>query len=205
MPQSLRKTCLAALAGLAIAMHFVNPAAAFDPQAAVTLIDEAFVKEIRGWLQVPVVLISVEAQNKRYAAIEQSKIDELDKQWQAERKERNQPLIAAVLSNPLSSYLTQIQAASDGLYTEIFVVDNKGLNVGQSSITSDYWQGDEAKFKKTYPAGPIAVFVDKAELEEKSKTWRTQVSLTVTDAAGKAIGAVTIEVNLTELARLRNG
>lgn len=202
---SLRKTCLAALAGLAVALPFLSPAAAFDPQAAAALIDEAVVKDIRGWVQVPVVLISVEAQNKRYAAIEQSRIDNLDKQWRAETKEQNQPLIAAVLSNPLSSYLTQIQAASDGLYTEIFVVDNKGLNVGQSSITSDYWQGDEAKFQKTYPLGPTAVFVDKAELEEKSKTWRAQVSLTVTDAAGKAIGAVTIEINLTELARLRNG
>ena len=202
---SFRRTCLVALAGLAIATTVAGSAAAFDPKDATVLIDDAMVKEIRSWLQVPVVRISVEAQNRRYATIRQDKIDELDKQWMAERKEKNQPLIAAVLSNPLSSYLTQIQAASDGLFTEIFVVDDKGLNVGQSSITSDYWQGDEAKFKKTYPVGPTAVFVDKAEIEEQTKTWRAQVSLTVVDTAGKAIGAITIEVNLTELARRHNG
>lgn len=202
---SFTKTCLMALIGFAITTAIAAPASAFDPKTATALIDEAMIKEIRGWLQVPVVQISVEAQNRRYAAVQQDKIDDLDNQWKAERKAQSQPLIAAVLSNPLSSYLTQIQAASNGLYTEIFVVDNKGLNVGQSSITSDYWQGDEAKFKKTYPVGPTAVFIDEAELEEKSKTWRTQASLTVVDSAGKAIGAVTIEVNLTELARRRNG
>lgn len=202
---SFRKICVTALVGLAMTTTAAGSAFAFDPKTAPSMIDEAMVKEIRGWLQTPVVLISVEAQNRRYASIQQDKIDALDKQWVAERKAEVQPLIAATLSNPLSNYLTQIQAGSVGLYTEMFVVDNKGLNVGQSSITSDYWQGDEAKFKKTFPVGPTAVFVDEAELEEKTKTWRAQVSLTVADTAGKAIGAITIEVNLTELARRRGG
>ena len=35
--------------------------------------------------------------------------------------------------------------------------DNKGLNVGQSDVTSDYWQGDEAKWKKSYKMGAGAV------------------------------------------------
>ena len=202
---SLRRSCLMALLGFAVAAHFAGPAAAFDPKAAVALIDAAMVKEIRGWLNTPVVRISVEAQNKRHAAVTQARIEELDKQWVAERKSKDQPLIAATLSNPLSNYLTQIQAGSDGLFTEMFVMDFKGLNVGQSSITSDYWQGDEAKFQKTFPVGPDAVFVDKAGLDEETKTWRAQVSLPVVDAAGKAIGAITVEINVTELDRRRNG
>lgn len=202
---SLSKACMMAMAGLLALTSASAPAAAFDPNAAVALIDDAMVKEIRGWLDTPVVRISVEAQNKRHASLTQARIDELDKQWVAERKSVEQPLIAATLSNPLSNYLTQIQAGSDGLYTEMFVMDSKGLNVGQSSITSDYWQGDEAKFQKTFPVGPGAIFVDKAGLDEDTKTWRAQVNLTVIDAAGKAIGAITVEVNLTELDRRHNG
>jgi hypothetical protein len=202
---SLSKACLMAAAGLFALATFSAAAADFDPKAATALIDDAIVKDIRGWLDSPVVRISVEAQNKRHANLTQARIDELDKQWVAERKSKEQPLIAATLSNPLSNYLTQIQAGSDGLYTEMFVMDAKGLNVGQSSITSDYWQGDEAKFQKTYPVGPAAVFVDKAGLDEDTKTWRAQISVTVVDTAGKAIGAITIEVNLTELDRRRNG
>lgn len=202
---SFSKACMLAVAGLIALTTLSAPAAAFDPKAAAALIDDAMVKEIRGWLDTPVVRISVEAQNKRHANITQARIEELDKQWVAERKSKEQPLIAATLSNPLSNYLTQIQAGSDGLYTEMFVMDFKGLNVGQSSITSDYWQGDEGKFQKTFPVGPGAVFVDKAGLDEDTKTWRAQISVTVVDAAGKAIGAITIEVNLTELDRRRNG
>ena len=110
-------------------------------------------------------------------------------------------MVAATLTNPLSSYLTQIQARSGGLYAEIFVMDAVGLNVGQSSITSDFWQGDEAKFQNTYPKGANAVFIDEAEYNDETDTWRSQLNMTLSNAQGEPIGAVTIEVNLNELAR----
>ncbi|MGO7624082.1 hypothetical protein ACC687_38970, partial [Rhizobium ruizarguesonis] len=48
--------------------------------------------------------------------------------------------------------------ASGGKITEIFVMGAKGLNVGQSDTTSDYCQGDEANFQKSFGAGKDAVF-----------------------------------------------
>jgi len=166
------------------------------------IIGKKQIEDIHNWLKNPVVEISIMAQNKKYSSISQADIDALDKQWRAERKAEDQPLVAAILSSPLSNYLTQIQAGSGGLYTEIFVMDAKGLNVGQSSITSDFWQGDEGKFQKTFPKGKGAIFIDEAELHEGTKTWRTQVNLTITDKqTDKPIGAITVEYNLTELAR----
>jgi len=166
------------------------------------IIGKKQIEDIHNWLKNPVVEISIMAQNKKYSSIAQADIDALDKQWRSERKAEDQPLVAAILSSPLSNYLTQIQAASGGLYTEIFVMDAKGLNVGQSSITSDFWQGDEGKFQKTFPKGKDAIFVDEAEFNEGTKTWRTQVNLTITDKqTDKPIGAITVEYNLTELAR----
>lgn len=167
------------------------------------LVDDKIIAGIREWLKNPVVAMSIESQNQRYGKISQAKIDKLDKQWVAEREKQDQPLVATTLSSPLSTYVTQVQAGSTGLYTEIIIVDDKGLNVGQSDITSDFWQGDEAKFKKTFPVGPDAVFVDAAELNKDTNTWRAQVNMTVTDDKGTAIGAATVEVNLTELARRR--
>ena len=164
-------------------------------------IDATFVEELRRWLEVPVVRLTVESRNARSSELGQSEIDKLDKQWRAETKNTDQPLITAVLAHPLSSYLTRIQAGSAGLYTEVFVMDAKGLNAGQSAITSDYWQGDEAKFQKTFLVGADAVFVDEPEFQEKTKTWRRQVNLTLTDESGKALGAATVEVNVTELSR----
>jgi hypothetical protein len=46
------------------------------------------------------------------ADFDQDQVDALDKQWRAERKTNDQPLITAVLSNPLSTYLLRIEAGA---------------------------------------------------------------------------------------------
>ncbi|WP_218119510.1 hypothetical protein [Roseospirillum parvum] len=176
-----------------------SPSGAPDPQR---LINQELIAEVRDWLSAETVFLVLEARNAEHANIGQAEIDALDQQWRAERESDDQPLIAAVLNGPLSTYLTQIQAASLGLFSEIFVVDTKGLNAGQSAITSDYWQGDEAKFQNTFPVGPDAVFIDEAELHEGSRTWRAQLNLTIARDQ-QAVGAATVEINLTELARRR--
>ncbi|MGJ3261863.1 MAG: hypothetical protein ACFE0R_01385 [Salinarimonas sp.] len=173
-----------------------------SPPRADALIDQAVISEVRSWLETEIVRLSVESQNARYAGIDLPRIEALDQQWVAERNAADKPLIAATLSSPLSVYLTRIQARALGLYVEVFVTDANGLNVGQSAITSDYWQGDEAKFQKTFPFGPDAVFVDEPEWDEDMRIWRAQLNLTVTDPAGATpIGAATVEINLTELMR----
>lgn len=166
------------------------------------LVTPAFIEETREWLGNPIVPLSVNAQNVYRGRLSQTEIDALDQQWVAEREASDMPLISATLSAPLSIYLLRVQAKSLGLYTEIFVMDANGLNVGQSAITGDYWQGDESKFQKTYPVGAGAVFVDEPEWDEDRKIWAVQVNLTLTDPKSSApIGAATIEVNLTELQR----
>lgn len=168
----------------------------------VALISGKMVDELRGVLRHDIVQITVRAQNERHAGLEQSSVDELDKKWRAEREADDKPLISATLSNPLSVYLLRMQARSAGLYSEIFIMDDKGLNVGQSSITTDYWQGDEAKYQKTYLVSPDALFIDDPEWNDETKTWRSQVNMTIADSkSGSAIGATVFEINLTELKR----
>jgi hypothetical protein len=165
------------------------------------LVTPEVIKQMRTWIESDIVRISIATQNKRLSKLDQATIDTLDKQWVKERESEDKPLIAATLSNPLSIYLSRMQGRSLGLYAEIFIMDQNGLNVGQSSITSDFWQGDEAKFQKTYDVAPDAVFIDEPEFDDEMKVWRGQVNFTVTDTDGKSIGAATVELNLTELAR----
>lgn len=170
-----------------------------DPAA---LISPEIIASVGDWLSNPIVALSINAQNNLRGSLGQSEIDALDTQWREEREADDKPLISATLSAPLSIYLLRVQAGSLGLYPEIFVMDANGLNVGQSAITSDYWQGDEDKFQKTFPNGPDTVFIDTPEWDEDSKIWRAQLNLTVTDpGTGKPIGAATVEFNLTELMR----
>lgn len=170
-----------------------------------SLINKSVIKNIREFIDSDTVRLSIKNQNMKYANFSQADIDKLDSQWRKERKISDQPLISATLSNPLSSYLTKVQARSQGLYSEIFVMDDKGLNIGQSNISSDYWQGDEAKFQKTYPKGPKAVFIGEPEYNKDLAVWLVQVNLSVAgDDQSKSIGAATIEVNLSELLRRKN-
>ena len=79
-------------------------------------------------------------------------------------------------------------------------MDDKGLNVGQSDVTSDYWQGDEAKWQKSFSAGPGAIFVDKVEKDESTQTFQTQISIAIVDpSSNKVVGAVTVGVDVEQL------
>ena len=194
-----------ALALLTAGLGWTTPAVSADPAPLTMQVSEmvtpAFIEDVRKWATAPVVVSALIGRQKLSGKLKQEDIDILDKQWRAEREVDDQPLITSVLANPLSSYLIRVQANSVGLFTEIFVMDTNGLIAGQSSITSDYWQGDEGKFQKTFDVGPDAVFVDEAEAHDGTKTWRAQLNMTITDPQGTSIGAITVEVNLTELER----
>lgn len=156
--------------------------------------------EVRAWINDPVIVNAVKAQNQKNAGLTQADIDRLDKQWRAETGASSQPMIKGILSNDLSKFLMKKKEGSGGLYTEIFVMDNKGLNVGQSDITSDYWQGDEAKWQKTYSAGAGSIHVSDVKKDESTQTFQGQLSLPIVDpASNKVIGAITLGVNVEQL------
>lgn len=174
------------------------------PSELRNLITPDFIEELKELAKPKVVSVSIEAQNQQRGSLQQSDIDALDQQWRQETEASDKPLIAATISSPLSNYLLRRQAESAGLYREIFVMDANGLNVGQSTITTDYWQGDEAKFQKTFSVGPTAIFIDEPEFDSGLKIWKSQVSMSLQDeATSEPIGAMTVEVNLTELSRRR--
>ena len=143
------------------------------------------------------VISATKDQNQRHAGIDQADIDELDRRWRA----GDEGLIAATLSTALSRQLADIVSASDGLFTEIIVMDAKGLNVGQSARTSDYWQGDEAKWRRTFLVGPGSLHVSEVEEDESTQTFQVQVSVPIVDG-GAAIGALTVGVDAERLERL---
>lgn len=193
----MKKILIAATASAVMSAAMPLAAQAADIEGPVkSLVDS----QVRGWIGDPVVVDAVKAQNAENAGLAQADIDALDQQWRAETSASAKPLIDETLSNALSGFLKNLKDGSQGLYTEIFVMDNKGLNVGQSDVTSDYWQGDEDKWLKTYPAGPDAMLIDEVEQDESTQRFQTQVSLSVVDpASGEAIGAVTIGIDVETL------
>lgn len=155
---------------------------------------------VLSWLGDKVVVDAIKAANTKNAALTQADIDKLDKEWRGQIDAASKPLIDGIMKNELSAFLAKKKADSKGLITELFVMDNKGLNVGQSDITSDYWQGDEDKWQKTFKVGPDAVFVDDVKKDESTQQLQVQISVPIKDpASGEVIGAITIGLNMDEL------
>ena len=176
--------------------------------AATVQAEEAHVVEVKKyvttnvvpWLNDKIVIDALKAQNIKHAALAEADIIKLDKEWRAQVDAPSKPLIDSVTKNALSTFLATKKTESKGLLTEIFVMDDKGLNAGQSDITSDYWQGDEAKWQKTFKVGVDAVFVDKVEKDESTQQLQVQMSVSVKDPeTGKVIGAVTLGINVDQL------
>jgi hypothetical protein len=156
--------------------------------------------QLRAIAEDPVVIGTLNQQNAANGSLAQAEIDKLDKQWRSEVEGQDKSLINQVLANDLSNYLKNVSDQAGGLYTEIFVMDSKGLNAGQSAVTSDYWQGDEDKWSRTYAVGADAVFVDEVEKDESTQMLQSQVSFTIIDpATNQVIGAITFGVNLDQL------
>ncbi len=181
----------ALLAGLAA------PALAADYQSSAT----QYIKDhVETWVEAPEILAAIQAQNDANAVLSQAQIDSLDAAWRAEIDAPNKPTITPILNNPTSDLLRSKIDESNGVIVEAFLMDNRGLNVATAGLTSDYWQGDEAKFTETFGKGAGAMQIGEVEFDESSQTYSVQVSFTIVDAkTATPIGAMTIALNAEAL------
>ncbi|MEX0407918.1 hypothetical protein ABGN05_19860 [Aquibium sp. LZ166] len=189
-------SCVAGAAALGLTV-FGGTALAQDHVGPVTDYVNA---NVLPWLSDPLIVKAINDQNAANASLGQAEIDTLDQKWRAETEAGSHPMIDEVLGNALSKFLAARQEESAGMIAEAFVMDDKGLNVGQSAVTSDYWQGDEAKWQKSYGAGAGAIFVDDVEKDESTQALQSQVSIAISDpATDKVIGAITLGINVEGL------
>ena len=194
------KTKLSMSTLLVAGISLFAPMTALAQDAHVAPVKEFISKNVETWLTDPVVIAAIKEQNATTAGLDEAAIDKLDKEWRAQATATARPMVDEVLGRELSKFLMAKKDASQGMITEMFVMDAKGLNVGQSDVTSDYWQGDEAKWQKTFSAGPGTVFVDGVETDESTQALQSQASITITDPeTGQAIGAITVGINLDML------
>lgn len=152
------------------------------------------------WATDPVILDALRAANAETAAYDNMRITALDQAWRAEVGASTTPTITPVLNNAAADFLRNQIDASGGVISEVFIMDQVGLNVAASGVTSDMWQGDEEKFTATYQNGAGAVHIADVEFDESTQTYLGQVSLSITDpATGDLLGAMTVGINAEAL------
>ena len=137
----------------------------------------------------PVIVAAVKAENAKNKTLEF--ILNRDREWIA--SQTLQPYMQELINSPTGRHLSNIFYSTQ-YFMEIFVMDNQGANAAMTSRTSDYWQGDEAKFIKAFNDGKGAIFIDEVEFDLSCMAFLIQVSVPVMDG-DQAIGAITFGID----------
>jgi hypothetical protein len=165
-------------------------------------VHDFYVDNVQQWVKDPQVIAAIREQNQRTIGMDEDAIIAADEKWRAEvgSDDVNRPMVDDVMKRDVSLFLKKKQRGADWMVVEIILMDAKGLNVGLSTPTSDFWQGDEAKHQKTFQAASHDLFIDEVEFEAEAGLLLSQVSQTIFDPdSGKPIGAVTVSVNMNKL------
>ena len=145
------------------------------------------INHLKGLAEEEIIIKAIQACNEKNKKLTKEEISRLDNEWQQNNSEDN-PFIKKLLFDECSDQLRNFQAHRPQ-YLEIFVMDNKGLIVAESDITSDYLQADEAKWSEVF--GKNKVWHGKLEYDKSSNAPGVQVSIPVKD-----IGAICATISL---------
>jgi len=139
------------------------------------------------------LISAVEKQNRENLSI--ATIKSRDKKWQ--ETSGLDDLMKSLMSNEGAKRLAKIEK-ENRMIVESFLMDKKGANVAMTNKTSDYWQGDEAKFTKSFNGGKGSIHIGKSKFDKSAQAYVVQVSVPVM-SEGRAIGAITYGVNIDDL------
>lgn len=167
--------------------------------AYVPLVRDYVEQRIRPLVETPLVLSAIAEQNAKFVNVSEMDMRVLDEAYRSEIGQDHLQMVKLLLDKSVSHYLKARQDASQGAIVEFFVTDAHGLNVGQSIITADYWQGDEEKYLKTFANGSREIFIDRAERNESTQMLETQASFVVLDEADRPIGVAIVTIAIDAL------
>ncbi len=176
------------LAAVALLLSAVTVHAQSAGSVQKTLSDEA--AGLQAWGSDPAIVAAVKAQNAK--RVSDAQVKALDEQWAADKAAE---LVNQVTTGPCADRLRALVGDAHG---ETFVMDNQGALVCATAKTTDYWQGDEAKWQRAFNEGKGAVFIDRPKFDDSSSQRLAQISVPVMDGA-VAIGAITVGVSIEKL------
>ncbi len=160
-------------------------------------LEELIKTELLDWVYDESVIETLRHQNAITLNLTEEDIAALDRKWRSGINAPENDLIQDVLKRSASLHLAELQASSRGLVTEAFIMDKRGLNVAQSAVTTDYWQGDEVHFTQSFGNGANSIYIGQVELDESSLAFQRTVSVAISDPdTAEVIGAATFGINL---------
>lgn len=151
---------------------------------------------VERWASDPVIVRAVRAANENLRSM--SEIQLIDERWQ--RTSGVDDFIRSIIDHTAAKRLRELRAPNPELQ-EAFVTDQMGANVATTNKTSDFYQGDEDKFREAYNEGAGAVHIGSVVRDESIQSYSVQIGVPVMDD-GQAIGVLVVTVNAEKLKRL---
>jgi hypothetical protein len=166
------------------------PAVTAGAQSAASIRETALARISRAQALVadPELVKAVREKNASKESMED--IARKDKEW----VENARYLLRKELSQSACALRLRELTRDDPVIVEAILMDAQGANVCVSRETSDYWQGDEAKFQRTFGANKD-VFLDEPALDASTGVYAIQLSVLLRDAGAK-IGALTLSLRV---------
>jgi hypothetical protein len=169
--------------------------AALPPDGAAQLAKvDALMPELRRIASDPAVVREVKRQNAQRIPLDT--LQKLDAEWTATPAPT--PLKRRMTGNACARALYRHRDRLGRRLAEVLIMDNQGALVGATRRTSDYWQGDEAKWLESFNGGRGGELREKPFFDDSSQSYVVQVSLPVKDGA-RTIGALSVSLSLLEL------
>jgi hypothetical protein len=155
---------------------------------------DGLMPELRRIASDPAVVREVKRQNAQ--RVPRDTLQKLDEEWSG--TPALTPMKRKMVGNACARALYRHRDRLGRVAAEVLIMDNQGALVGATRRTSDYWQGDEAKWLKAFNGGRGGELREKPFFDDSSQAYVVQVSLPVKDGA-RAIGALTVSLSLLEL------
>jgi len=150
------------------------------------------VPTLQQWGREPTLVSAVQQSNASGQTLAQ--IQQINSEWQ--QTSGISPFMHHLMQNRAAKRMLALERSAP-YFLELFLMNNLGANVAMTNKTSDYWQGDEAKFTASYHDGVGQVHIGDVQFDDSSQAYLIQVSVPVMDGE-RAIGALTIGINLDE-------
>ena len=131
----------------------------------------------------------------------QEYIKKREKAWSSVPKDVLTPFMKKIINNPISSGLRnnlsrQTDIHGHPVYGEIFITNKYGVNIAQTTKTTDYYQADETWWQKAKSNG---LYVGKVEFDESANMYSIPICYRINDKNKNFLGIIKSVLNIEEI------
>ncbi|MDD5681257.1 MAG: ATP-binding protein [Candidatus Omnitrophica bacterium] len=163
----------------------ISDSLAFD----ITDVVHREMEHVKAYSNSPLWKKQIVESNLKYDGVDEKAMPDyftlMDSEWAGARE--GSPILKEYLENYVGIRLKALSEDEKDV-GEIFVTDKFGGLVAASGKTTDFYQGDEEWWKKTYNGGKGKDVLGGIEFDESSKKWSLLIAAPIREEGGNIIG-----------------